>query len=61
MTTSDRRRVWKRAALAWQAGKPHQAWEILAQAGYAHEWHRFQRVALRIARGRFTAAMPPRS
>lgn len=56
-TPSERRRVFRRAAVAWQSGKPHTAWEILAESGFQDEWPRFRKVALRIARGRFTAAM----
>lgn len=61
MTTIERRRAYRRAALAWQAGKPHTAWEILATSGLADEWPYFQRVALRIARGRFVARMRPQA
>jgi len=54
---NDRTRAIRRAVTAWRAGKPHQAWEILASAGYADYWPVFQRVALRHARCRFTARM----
>jgi hypothetical protein len=50
MTNAMRRRVYRRAALAWRAGKPHQALEILADAGLQGEWSVFVRVAHRYAR-----------
>jgi hypothetical protein len=59
MTASMRRRAYTRAAHAWQAGKPHTAWEILTSYGLQDEWPVFQRVALRIARGRYLRRMPP--
>ena len=49
--------MFKRAAVAWQAGKPYTAWEILAQSGLQDEWPAFRKVASRIARARFNAAM----
>lgn len=57
MSPSMRRRVHKRAASAWLAGKPHTAWEILDGAGLADEWPEFQRVAFRLARRRFLDQM----
>lgn len=59
MSASMRRRVYTRAAVAWQAGKPHTAWEILAASGLQEEWPTFQRVALRIARRKFLKRLPP--
>lgn len=59
MSASMRHRTFTRAAAAWQAGKPHTAWEILADAGLQDEWPVFQRVALRLARRRFVRRMPP--
>jgi hypothetical protein len=59
MMPSMRRRVYRRAALAWLASRPHQALEILTAAGLAREWPTFQRVAFRLARERFLRRMPP--
>ena len=41
-----RTRAFKRAAVAWGAGRPHQAWEILATSGFQEHWQQFQRQAL---------------
>lgn len=49
--------VIRRAVQAWNAGKPHQAWEILTTAGYGDQWPRFQAVALRQARARYGRRM----
>lgn len=54
---SRRYRTLVRAATAWKAGKPHRAWEILADAGMADQWPAFQRVALRHARARYVRTM----
>jgi hypothetical protein len=50
---SVRRRAFRRAAEAWRAGRPHTAWEILAEAGLSDHWREFQRTALRVARRRY--------
>lgn len=52
-----RRRALRRAAGAWQNGKPHRAWEILAAAGYEDLWPKFQRQALGHARRTFVVRM----
>jgi hypothetical protein len=52
-----RQRVFHRAAYAWNNGKPHQAWEILAQEGYGDHWRDFQTEALRRARRTYTVQM----
>jgi len=57
ISKSARHRAHVRAAVAWRAGKPHAAWQVLAEAGLAHEWPAFQRVALRQARRRYLTAM----
>lgn len=57
MTISVRLRVLTRAAQAWEAGRPHQAWQILDRAGMGDEWREFQRVALQHARRRFVRQM----
>jgi hypothetical protein len=57
MNTSTRRRTFARAVTAWRTGRPHTAWEILADAGMAELWPDFQRVALRHARNRYQRAM----
>lgn len=49
--------VIRRAVQAWNAGRPHQAWEILTTAGYGDQWPRFQAIALRQARARYGARM----
>ena len=46
-------RAFKRAAVAWRAGRPHQAWEILATSGFGDHWKEFQRQALSQARARY--------
>lgn len=51
-------RIWRvrtlnRARIHWQAGRPHEAWEILADAGLAEAWPEFLRVALRTAGERY--------
>jgi hypothetical protein len=53
-----RTRAFRRAAVAWSAGKPHQAWEILAESGYGHLWPVFMTGALVRARREFTVRMP---
>ena len=60
LTASQRARVITRAVAAWHAGKPHTAWQTLADAGMGAYWPMFQRVALRHARKRYTRAMPKR-
>lgn len=57
LTRSARVRVLQRARDAWTAGKPHTAWQILAEAGMAAHWPEFQRTALAHARRGFTRAM----
>jgi alpha-beta hydrolase superfamily lysophospholipase len=49
--------VLDRAVIAWRVGKPHRAWEILAEAGMSDYWARFQRTALQHARRGYTRAM----
>lgn len=53
MPRSKRHRTLMRAVRAWQAGRPHQAWEILDQAGMGEVWPEFKRVALDQARQRY--------
>jgi hypothetical protein len=57
-TRTIRRRVYSRAARAWNDGKPHTAWEILADAGMADHWPYFQREAFRSARQRYLSLLP---
>lgn len=57
MTRSQVRRVLTRAAQAWQGGRPHQAWQIVAEAGLQGGWATFQREALAASRKRYVAAM----
>jgi hypothetical protein len=57
LTRSARARVLDRAVIAWRVGKPHRAWEILAEAGMSDYWARFQRTALQHARRGYTRAM----
>ena len=52
-----RHRALTRAARAWQAGRPHTAWEILADAGLAAYWPTFRRTALSRARSRYLREM----
>jgi hypothetical protein len=52
-----RHRALRQAVQAWRVGRPHRAWQILAEAGMADHWQEFQRVALRRARERFLARM----
>lgn len=59
MSATMRRRTYTRAAVAWQAGRSHQAWEILAASGLADEWTVFLRFALRFARSQYLRRMPP--
>lgn len=55
---APRAAVIRRAAQAWNAGKPHTAWEIITTAGYGEPgWRAFQRVALRRARDRYQARL----
>lgn len=54
---SVRRRAIRHAAEAWRAGKPHRAWEIMAEAGLLDHWREFQRTALRVARRRYLRYM----
>lgn len=56
-TMSHAHRTLRRAAMAWRIGRPHRAWEILAEAGMADQWPTFQRVVLQRARARYTARM----
>ena len=49
-TRSD---VFRAAARAWNAGRPHRALEIMTDAGCRELWPVFQRVALRRARERY--------
>lgn len=57
LSRTARRRVLMRAVAAWQASKPHTAWEILAQAGMAHYWPYLRRALLRANRERFERTM----
>lgn len=57
MSPHMRRRVRTRAAAAWQAGRPHQALEILTVAGMADEWPVFMKACLVQARRRYQARM----
>jgi hypothetical protein len=50
--------VYRRAALLWRGGKPHEAWQQFVQADMLDHWPAFQRVALRLARREFLARMP---
>jgi hypothetical protein len=46
--------VLRRAAAAWEAGRPHEALDILSEAGMREEyWPQFQRTALGHARARY--------
>jgi hypothetical protein len=61
VSRSVRYRALVRAARAWDAGKPHQAWEILAGAGFTRdEWRVFQSEAVRRARSRYLVRMSAR-
>lgn len=57
MSRSGRYRVLRRAVAAWQAGKPHQAWQLLHDAGMDAYWPAFQRAAFKRARTRYTRTM----
>lgn len=57
LTRSQRRRVLRRAARAWKAGKPHTAWSILAECGLSEYWPAFRNTALRMARQRYEREM----
>jgi hypothetical protein len=53
----DRYRVFVRAARAWQAGYPHQAWEIVQRAGLGQHWPRLMAALLADARGHYKTTM----
>lgn len=57
MTRSGRVRVIERAVVAYRVGKPHMAWQILAEAGMVDYWPEFLREALTRARRGYTRAM----
>ena len=61
MSRSVRARTFDRAARAWVAGKPHTAWQILAEAGLTDQWPAFLRVALARARRTYLTHLPPRT
>ena len=52
-----RYRAFHRAAVAWKGGYPHQAWEIITQAGYGAHWGQFMAECLRQARADYTVAL----
>ena len=51
------RRVLTRAARIHDAGRPHEAWAVIADAGMAKEYPTFLREGLRYARRRYQVAM----
>ena len=53
----DRYRAFVRAAQAWKAGYPHQAWEIITRAGLSAHWPQFQAELLRQARQDYRVAI----
>jgi hypothetical protein len=57
--TARRQRAFRRAAAAWQSGKPHKAWEILDADGLGdpQTWREFQRQALQRARRTYQVRM----
>lgn len=57
---SQRHRVLVRAARAWMAGKPHEAWTIVHTAGLDRDWPELQRSLLRRARQRYERRMTAR-
>lgn len=50
-------RVLKRAAAAWLASKPHQAYDIVHDAGMGEHWQSFQAGMLDHARDRYQRRM----
>lgn len=57
MSTTARHRAIRRAVRAWQGGRPHEALELLAEAGMKDQWPEFIRAAHADARRRFKRAM----
>lgn len=53
VSRARRARTLNRARVAWQAGRPHEAWKILADADLSEAWPEFLRVALRTAGERY--------
>jgi len=51
------RRVLTRARDVHRAGRPHQAWQVIAEAGMADEYPLFLRAGLADARRRFKVAL----
>ena len=52
-----RYRAFHRAAVAWRAGYPHQAWEIITEAGYGNHYAQFVRECLHQARQDYQVAI----
>jgi hypothetical protein len=57
MTRTERERTLDRAVVAWRVGRPHRAWEILADAGLQAYWPTFLRTALGRARKGYVRTM----
>jgi hypothetical protein len=59
VTRSVRHRALSRAAAAWADGYPHQAWQILTDAGCGDLWIKFSTEAVRQARATFVRLITP--